>query len=215
MGEPTITVVLAEDDGLVREAFRSLICTFPGIKIVGEAETGEQAVQLCKELHPDVVLMDVNMPVMGGLTATVEIRRTCPGVRVVAVSVLSSGTAVRAMLRAGAAGYISKKANAEILCRAIRRAAAGGKYLDPGLSSAIVEQLLISEPSAHSRGVLSGRELEVLRLVAHGFGNLEVAQKLQISVKTVESYRAHLAEKLGLHTRPQIVQYALDHGLLR
>ncbi len=214
MGEPTISVILAEDDGLVREALRSLIKTFPGVKIVGEAETGEQAVQLCKELHPDVVLMDVNMPVMGGLTATVEIRRSCPAVRVVAVSVLSSGTAVRAMLRAGATGYVSKKANAEILCRAIRRAAAGEKYLDPGLSSAIVEQLLRSEPSAHGRGVLSRRELEVLRLVAHGFGNHEIAQKLQISVKTVESYRAHLAEKLGLHTRPQIVQYALDHGLL-
>jgi DNA-binding NarL/FixJ family response regulator len=215
LGEPTITVILADDDGLVREAFKSLVSTFSGIKVVGEAETGQQAVQLCKELHPDVVLMDVNMPVMGGLTATVEIRRLCPEVRVLAVSVLGSGTAVRAMLRAGASGYVTKKAKAAVLHRAIWRTAAGDKYLDPGLSSVVVEQLLMSESSARSKGVLSGRELEVLHLIAHGFGNQEIADKLQISVKTVESYRAHLAEKLGLRTRSQIVQYALDHGLLR
>jgi len=213
MGQPTVNVVLADDDVLVREAFKSLIGTFPGVNVVGEAETGQQAIELCKELHPDVVLMDVNMPLMGGVTATYEIRRSCPEVRVLAVSVLRTGPAVRAMLRAGASGHDSKRAKSTVLERAIRRVREGEKYLDPALSSVLVEQLLTSEPSARSKGALSGRELEVLHLVAHGFGNQEIAEKLEISVKTVESYRAHLADKLGLHTRAQIVQYALDHGL--
>jgi len=169
------------------------------------------------ELRPDVVVMDVSMPGVGGAQAAERIRRECPGVKVLALTVHEDKGYLRQLLAAGAAGYVLKRAAAEELVRAIRAVAAGGVYLDPALAGKVVRGFVRQSPGEDTAagGVLSDREVEVVRLTAAGHSNKEVASRLDLSVKTVETYKARALDKLGLETRADLVRYALQRGWLQ
>jgi DNA-binding NarL/FixJ family response regulator len=213
-----LRVVLADDHAVVREGLKSLIDAEHGMTVVGEAADGLAACERVLELRPDVVVMDVSMPGVGGAQATERIRRECPGVKVLALTVHEHKGYLRQLLAAGAAGYVLKRAAAEELVRAIRAVAAGGVYLDPALAGKVVRGFVRQSPAGDttaSGGELSDREVEVVRLTAAGHSNKEVAARLDLSVKTVETYKARAVEKLGLETRADLVRYALQRGWLQ
>jgi DNA-binding NarL/FixJ family response regulator len=211
-----IRVVLADDHPVVREGLRQLINAQPDMSVVGEAGDGLAACLAAMELLPDVLVIDLSMPALGGAEATERVRRECPAVKVLALTVHEEPYYVTQLLRAGASGYVLKRAAAAELVRAVRTVAAGGTYIDPALAGAIVEGYLGAQPGhEHARQVtLSAREREVLVRTARGFSNKEIAAELALSVKTVETYKARIAEKLGLRTRADIVSYAVEHGWL-
>jgi DNA-binding NarL/FixJ family response regulator len=214
----TIRVVIADDHAIVREGLRSLVEAQPGLEVVGEAGDGQQAWQCACDLTPDVLVLDLSMPGVGGAEAAERISRECPSVRVLALTMHEERGYVSRLLRAGAAGYLLKRTASSELVRAIRTVAAGGTYVDPSLAGA----LLTDAPHRGSRGgdgasrlgELTARETEVLRLVARGHSNKEIAAALEISVKTVETHKANAMTKLGLRTRAAVVRFAMDEGWL-
>ena len=214
---PTIRVVIADDHAVVRDGLRSLIDAQPGLRVVGEASTGDEAWARACELGPDVLLLDLSMPGAGGADAAERIAATCPRVRVLALTMHEERGYVTRLLRAGAAGYVLKRTASAELVRAIRAVAAGGTYVDPSLAGA-----LLAEPPRAPRGApraggapeLTAREAEVLRLVARGHSNKEVAAALEISVKTVETHKANGMTKLGVGSRAALVQFAVGEGWL-
>lgn len=212
-----IRVFLADDHMVVREGLKALINKQEDMHVVGEAGNGRDAWQLAKELEPDVVVMDVSMPEMNGAEATERLRRDCPHVKVLALTIYEDKSYLRVLLKAGATGYVLKRAVTEDLVHAVRTVAAGGTYLDPALTgkvlSSYVNQGLRGDKPQGAE--LSEREEQVLRLVAWGYSNKEIAAKLQLSVKTVETYKVRLMEKLDLRSRTDIVRYALLRGLLK
>ncbi len=213
----SLRIFLADDHAVVREGLKSLIDAQPDMEVIGEAGDGNVACELAPGLRPDVVLMDVSMPGMSGARATEQLRQACPGVKVMALTVHEDKGYLRQLLEAGAAGYVLKRAAAEELIRAIRTVAAGGVYLDPALAGAVVGGF-VRKPAGKgvSAGAdLSDREAEVVRLVAAGHSNKEIAGRLGLSVKTVETYKARSLEKLGLHSRADLVRYALGRGWLQ
>ena len=210
-----VRVVLADDHPVVREGLKLLVDSQPDMRVVGEAADGEAAWRAAKELAPDVLVMDLSMPVLGGAEATERVRRDCPGVRVLALTVHEERPYLARLLRAGASGYVLKRAAAAELVRAVRTVAAGGTYIDPALAGTVVEGFLDAQEGAQpSQDALSEREREVLLRIARGFSNKEIAAALGLSVKTVETYKARVAEKLGLRTRVDIVRYAARRGWL-
>ncbi len=187
------------------------------MEVTGEAGDGRAACELVPALRPDVVVMDVSMPGMSGARATEQLRQACPGVKVMALTVHEDKGYLRQLLEAGAAVNVLKRAAAAELIRAIRTVAAGGVYLDPALAGAVVGGF-VRKPAG--KGVpegsdLSDREAEVVRLAAAGHSNKEIAGRLSLSVKTVETYKARSLEKLGLHSRADLVRYALRRGWLQ
>lgn len=213
----SLRIFLADDHAVVREGLKSLIDAQPDMEVTGEAGDGNVACELVPGLQPDVVVMDVSMPGMSGAKATEQLRRTCPGVKVLALTVHEDKGYLRQLLEAGVAGYVLKRAAAEELIRAIRTVAAGGVYLDPALAGTVVGGF-VRKPAG--KGVLEGndlsdREAEVVRMVAAGHSNKEIAGRLVLSVKTVETYKARSLEKLGLHSRADLVRYALGRGWLQ
>ena len=238
--DQVVRVVLADDHAVVREGLRHLVEAQPDMRVVGEAADGEAAWRAACALAPDVLVMDLSMPVLGGVEATERVRRDCPAVRVLALTVHEERDYLTRLLRAGAAGYVLKRAAAGELVRAVRAVAAGGTYIDPALAGAVVEGYLGSQgaqdsragrggrggaegapgnapgnaPGGAPRATLSEREREVLLRVARGFSNKEVAAALGLSVKTVETYKARVAEKLELRSRVDIVRYAARQGWL-
>ncbi len=213
-----LRVFLADAHMVVREGLKALINAQPDMHVVGEADTGWAAWQSAKELKPDVVVMDVSMPEMGGAQATEGLRRECPQIKVLALTVFEDRSYLRQMLEAGAAGYVLKRAVTEELVRALRTvAAAGGSYLDPTMAGTIASSYF-NQDSAGGKAegsALSEREAQVLRLIAWGYSNKEIGWKLSISVKTVDTYKLRLMEKLNLRSRTDIVRYALLQGLLQ
>jgi DNA-binding NarL/FixJ family response regulator len=211
-----LRILLADDHMIVREGLKALINAQPDMNVVGEAEDGRAAWQRAKELGPDVAVMDVSMPEMNGAEATERIKQECPQVKVLALTVYEDSGYLRRMLEAGASGYVLKRAAAEELVRAVRTVAAGGSYLDPTLTDKIVGGYFNQGPAAgkSSAAELSERETQVLRLVAWGYSNKEIGRKLNISVKTVDTYKLRLMEKLGLRSRTDIVRHALHMGWL-
>ena len=210
-------IIIADDHQVVREGLKALINAQPDMHVVGEAEDGGAAWLLAKRLQPDVVLMDVSMPGMNGAEATERLRRDCPQIKVLALTAYEDKGYLRQLLAAGAAGYVLKRAVVEELVRAVRAVAAGGSYIDPTLAGKVVSGY-ISQGTGELKppaGELSERESEVLRLVAWGYSNKEIAAKLNISVKTVETYKVRLMEKLDLRSRADIVRYALRQGWLQ
>ena len=212
-----LRVFLADDHAVVREGLKALINAQPGMEVSGEASDGRTACQQVEQLQPDVVVMDVSMPEMNGAQATEQLKQTCPHVKVLALTVHEDKGYLRQLLEAGASGYMLKRAVAEELIHAIRTVAAGGVYLDPTVAGKVVGGF-VRKPSA--KGVaegsdLSEREIEVVRLIAAGYSNKEIAGQLTLSVKTVETYKARSMEKLGLHSRAEIVRYALQRGWLQ
>ena len=211
-----LRVFLADDHAVVREGLKSLVNAQPNMEVNGEAADGRTACQMVQELQPDVVVMDVSMPEMNGARATVQIKQECPNVKVLALTVHEDKGYLRQLLEAGASGYVLKRAAAEELIHAIRTVAAGGIYLDPALAGTLVSNF-VRKPGkeAAEKGDLSEREEEVVRLLARGYSNKEIASQLTLSVKTVETYKARSLEKLGLHSRADLVRYAVQRGWLQ
>ena len=211
-----LRIVLADDHEVVRTGLRALVESAPGMTVVGEARNGLEAVQLAGELEPDVLVMDVTMPLLDGAAATERITRDHPDVRVLALTMHEDRGHLARMLQAGAAGYVLKRAVADELVRAIGTVAAGGRYVDPILAGSVLRTATRPARSRPSAGAdqLSEREEEVLRRIAWGETNKEIAQGLGISTKTVETYKARIGEKLGLRTRTEMVRYALQRGWL-
>jgi DNA-binding NarL/FixJ family response regulator len=216
VSERVLRVVLVDDHPIVREGLRFLVNSEPDMEVVGEASNGEEAYRLAGELSPDVLVMDLSMPVVDGAEATERVRRDCPNVRVLCLTVHEERLYVTQLFRAGASGFVLKRAAAAELVRAVRTVAGGGTYIDPSIASAAVDRYLDDATKYESPGrkALSEREQAVLVRVAVGFSNKEIAAALGLSVKTVETYKTRAAEKLGLRTRVDIVRHAFRHGWL-
>jgi DNA-binding NarL/FixJ family response regulator len=202
----TISVLLADDHALVRRGFRRLLEDDPAISVVGEASSGEEAVQLALDLRPHVVVMDAAMPGTSGLAATREILAATRDVAILMLSMHSEETLVRQALDAGARGYILKNALDLDLASAVKRVAAGETVLDPALDRPAA--------AAGERSGLTPRQLEVLRLICEGLSNKEIAARLDLSVNTVAVHRANIMNALGVHKTAELVVYAIQNGLV-
>lgn len=213
MTQAPLRIVLADDHAIVRAGLRTLIQGEPDMEIVGEAETGEDAVRLAAELEPDVMVLDISMPGAGGAVATEQIVRETPCVRVLVLTMHDDRAHLGRLLEAGASGYVLKRAASEDLVRAIRTVGAGDSYVDPRLAGAVLRSVKGRRGSLDAQP-LSEREEEVLRRIAWGESNKLIARDLQISTRTVETYKARIADKLGLRTRPEFVRYAVRRGWL-
>jgi DNA-binding NarL/FixJ family response regulator len=204
-----IRVLVADDHAVLRTGLRAMLEQEPDITVTGEAASADQAVVRARSLQPDVVLLDVVMPRKSGLDALPDIRKAAPETRVIVLSMQTNPSTIRKALNAGAAGFLSKHASEADLVDAIRRVAAGARYIDPELAAD-----LVVPDSAVLTENLSEREREVMYMLALGYTNQEVADQLYISVRTVDTHRAHLMRKLELRTRAELVLYALANGLI-
>lgn len=211
-----LRVFLADDHAVVREGLKALINAQSGMAVVGEAADGLAACEQAPALRPDVVVMDVSMPGLTGSQATERLRRQCPAVKVLALTVHEDKGYIRQLLAAGAAGYVLKRAAPEELIHAIRVVAGGGVYLDPSMAGKVVGGFVRKpvDPGQPSLE-LSDREAEVAQQTAAGHSNKEIAAHLDLSIKTVETYRARAMEKLGLQSRAELVRYAVQQGWLQ
>jgi len=218
MTAPIIRVLIADDHAVLRDGLRALISQHGDIEVVGEAADGLEAVEKIAELRPDVVLMDIAMPRLGGIEAALEVRHRHLSTRVLVLTQYDNKEYVFQMLRAGVAGYILKKAAATELVSAIRAVHAGESVLDPSVTGGVINRYLQEgargEPEQRF-DQLSPRETEVLKLLAEGRTNSELAELLCLSVKTVMSHRANVMEKLGVHNRTDLVRFAIRAGLVR
>lgn len=211
-----LRVVLADDHEVVRKGLRALVDECAGMEVIAEARDGAEALALARKLKPDVLVMDLSMPTMDGATATEQIRRECPEVRVIALTAHDDRAHLTRLLRAGASGYVLKRSAADELVRAIHTVADGATYVDPVLAGALLRRAATTPTPdvATLTDPLSEREEEVLRRIAWGESNKHIAGELGISIKTVETYKARVAEKLGLRSRGEIVRYAARRGWL-
>jgi two-component system response regulator NreC len=212
-----IRVLLADDHPVVRVGLAALLGAEPDMAVVGEAGTGTQALALSQELQPNVVVMDISMPEMDGLEATRRVRATCPETQVLILTVHAQERYLFPVLKAGAAGYVLKSTVDTELLDAIRVVARGGAFLYPSATRMVLEGYLARYHAGEEQDTyeqLSDREREVLRLIALGHTAAEVAEKLILSPKSVETYRTRIMQKLNLHSRAALVQYALARGLL-
>lgn len=219
MSENKIRVLLADDHAVLRSGLRLLLSGQPDMEVVGEAADGEEAIAKTRELKPDVLLLDITMPGVSGLEVLERIKKEEPDVKVVVLTMHDDESYVERIMMAGGSGYVLKKAADTELLQAIRAVQQGGIYLHPTMTRALVSQLrrkaAAQEKQSRSASKLSERELEVLKLVAQGYTNKEIADMIFLSVKTVETHKAHIMDKLELRSRAELVRYALDNGLLK
>jgi DNA-binding NarL/FixJ family response regulator len=211
-----IRIVLADDHAVVREGLKTLIHAQEDMVVVGECADGTSAVQAVAEVKPDVAVLDISMPGLNGAMAARQIIQSSPETKVLALTVHEDRSYLRELLDAGAAAYILKRSAADELIRALRMVAAGDLYLDPSLAGKVVASLVGRNTDANgaSRGDLSDRETDVVRLIAQGYSNKEIAAHLNVSIKSVETYKTRSMEKLGLRSRTDFVRYALHQGWL-
>lgn len=213
-----IKLMLVDDHAIVRAGLRMLLQAQTDMEIVGEIEEGHLALNKAKECMPDVILMDISLPDMDGFEATRQIKRVLPNVAILALTMHESDEYFFKMLQAGASGYVPKKAAPTDLVSAIRVVQQGGTFLYPSVAKALVHDYLgrVAEGGGEraSYDGLTEREQEVLKLIADGLSNQEIAGKLTISVKTVERHRANIMGKLNLHSRTELVKYAIRKGLI-
>jgi DNA-binding NarL/FixJ family response regulator len=214
-----IKVLLADDHTVVRQGLRVLLEAETDMTVVGEADTGRQALRLALKLAPDVVVMDVAMPLLNGLEATRQILKELPGTRILVLSSYSDDEYVRQVAEAGAAGYLLKQTAVEDLVRAIREARNGNAYFSPAISKRLLEnyreEFLKDAPPRTTRlGRLTSREAEVLQLVAEGKVNKQIAAEICVSVKTVEKHRQQVMDKLNIHDVAGLTRYAIAKGII-
>lgn len=213
-----IRILLADDHAVLRAGLKALLNAQPDLQVVGEAGDGHACLSAAVQLQPDVILLDLHMPHCNGLEALTELRRQAPKSRVLVLTMHDDAGYLRQVLALGGAGYVLKQAADTELLSAIRTVYNGGVFLHPGHTKVLLEDALPtpppSPPSDDLLARLSERELEVLRLIALGHANKEIADALYLSVKTVETYKARLMEKLGLNSRAALVRFALEHKLL-
>jgi len=213
-----LRILLADDHGVLRDGLAMLINAQPDMQVVACARGGREAVQLAAQLEPQVVVLDVSMPDLGGAEAAEQIRGSCPGARVLALTRYADQGYLRRMLDAGARGYVLKRTAGDALIDAIRVVAEGGSYIDPTLAGGLVARRTRATGAGsrmpERKGVLAEREMQVMRLIAWGQSNKEIAAQLGLSVKTVESYKATALDKLQLRSRTDILRYALANHWL-
>lgn len=209
-----IRVLVADDHTIVREGLVMILRSSPDIEVVGEAADGEQAIAMVEKLKPHVVLMDISMPGMSGLEAIRHIRRAHPQVKVLALTIHESEDYILHVLRAGVHGYVVKRAAGQELLSAIRAVARGESYLHPAIVKVVLSDYLQRLEHGQEEPVLTEREREIVRLIAEGYKNREIAQKLNISLKTVETHRANIMQKLNISDRVQLVRFAIRTRLI-
>ncbi|MBI4025685.1 MAG: response regulator transcription factor [Verrucomicrobia bacterium] len=214
-----IRIVLADDHAVVRSGLKFLIQAQPDMEVVGEAEDGVVAIECCRKMTPDVLVIDLSMPGLGGVAAVEELRHANLGVKSLALTMHEDAAYLRQFLNAGGTGYVLKKAAGDTLINAIRTVSRGGTYVPPTLAAAVLDEPVRTSRRSGNGGAaqarLTDREQEVLALIALGNTNREIAGRLHISEKTVETHRAHILEKLNLKTRADLVRYAIEHGLMQ
>lgn len=213
-----IRLLLADDHEIVRAGIRSLLDNHPDLEVIGEAAGGKEAIDLATRHKPDVVLMDVSMPDVDGAEATRRIKELAPEVNVLALTIHEEEAYFFRMLKAGANGYIPKRASPQILLTAIRVVAEGEVFLHPVVAGAMVQDYLRRVESGKEKatyGKLTPRQREVLTLIAEGLSNQDIAEELGISVRTVERHRENIMKRLNLHNRVDLVKYALRKGLIQ
>ena len=212
-----VRIVLAEDHTILREGLRALLSSDSIFEIVGEAEDGREAVRCVERLSPDLLLMDLSMPRMSGMEAISEIKKRHPETRIIALTVHKTEEYLLTTLKAGADGYVLKDATHDELVLAIKHVMTGKSYLSPSVSEKVIEGYLEGREGVESVSAwktLSQREREVLKLIAEGYKNKEIAKDLCISLKTVEKHRANLMKKLDLHNAAALTVYAMEKGLV-
>jgi DNA-binding NarL/FixJ family response regulator len=213
-----ITVLLAEDHMIVREGFRKMLELEDDFEIVGEAPDGRAAVALVKKFHPQVVLMDIAMPLLNGLEATRQVLKAVPTTKIIILSAHSDDAYVKNATESGALGFLLKQTSAHDVCRAIREVHSGKTFFSPAISK---RQDRLNPPSPNRAGMskkkivqLTSREMEVLQLIAEGNANKQTAAELGIGIKTVEKHREHLMEKLDIHDTAGLTRYAISAGII-
>jgi two-component system response regulator NreC len=211
-----VCVLLADDHKMVRNGLRMVIDAQPDMAVVGEADNGRGAVSMALELQPDVVVMDISMPGLNGLKATQQLKELCPGIKILTLTRHTDDGYVQQLLAAGVSGYLLKQSASDELVRAIRAVVAGQSYLDPAITKQIFGSVVGKRVArgALAEKTLSQREEEVLRLIAWGYLNKEIGDRLQISIKTAEAHKANAMTKMGMKSRIDIVRYALLQGWL-
>ena len=216
-----IRILLADDHAILRAGLKALLNAQTDIQVVGEAATGEEAVRVAQDTQPDLILMDVSMGGAGGVAATRQVLRVCPTTRVLMLTMHDDAAYVQQALDAGAAGYVLKRAADSELLAAIRAVQRGETFLYPSVAKVLVDDYLRMKKSGEtvvarsaSQDPLTAREREVLTQIAQGYSNHEIAERLTVSVKTIETHKARIQEKLGLRTRAELVRYAMQKGLI-
>jgi two-component system response regulator NreC len=212
-----LRVFVADDHAVLRDGLKALVNGQTDMEIVGEADNGRTTYEKAKELLPDIVLMDISMPELSGVQATELLRKECPSIKILVLTAYKDKGYLDRLLNVGASGFILKLSAAEELIGAIRLVAGGGIYLDPQMADRITDGYVRSQflKGEVRQRELTGREEEVLRLIAQGYSNKEISSQLKIAVKTVESHKANLMQKLELRNRTEIVRYAVRQGWLQ
>lgn len=214
MNKP-IRVLVVDDHAIVREGICALLARREDIEVVGEAADGNRAIDAVVRLDPDVVLMDIAMPGMNGLEATREIHTRFPSTRILVLTQHENKEYILPLLHAGAAGYVTKDVRASELAEAIRSVYEKGGYLQPSITTAVVSAIAESPKTSDEQTILTEREIQVVRLIAEGLSNREIAERLSISVKTVDTHRGNIMEKLNVHNTAELIKYAIRKGIVQ
>jgi DNA-binding NarL/FixJ family response regulator len=213
---PPTKVLIADDHTLVREGLAALLNLYDDVVVVGEACDGIEAIEKAESLRPDVIMMDIAMPGLGGLEATTEIKKRHPDIKVLVLSQYDDKEYISRFLKAGASGYILKKAMGEELMRAVRAVAKGESYLYPSIAARVIEGYLdLSKQEKDSYELLSDREKQVLKLIAEGLTHKEIASTLGISVKTAIAHQTNISEKLGIRSKAELIKFAIAKGIIK
>jgi len=217
-------IIVADDHSVVRSGLRLLLQSSPDFTVVAEAENGEEAVALVDRHKPDVVIMDISMPKLNGIEATGLMKQSNPDLKIIILTVHEDEEYVYQMLRAGASGYVLKSAGKKEIFAAIRSALSGDRFFSPGISKLIIEGFIRrdkeqrpgqEQPVTHSRQPLTRREVEVLQYIAQGFTNKKIAEALFLSIRTINTHRTNLMQKLDIHDTARLVRYAIETGLVK